>query len=161
MWSWNVFIFSTKSVYYKLTYLGIPKNAWYFANGYISKNKRKLSYCKWLSSSICPYKYQGRIYKNCVFTFKAQKWCRNSKLFFFPLILILYNFAKFLSYCKLAYFLVFHNNWHIANGHTCQKYYNNWHIRKDINNFKRVYLLNMHKNENYQGAFNGEIPQST
>ena len=27
--------------------------------------------------------------------------------------------------------------------------------------FKRVYLLNMHKNENYQGAFNGEIPQST
>ena len=56
---------------------------------------------------------------------------KNSKLFFLSLILILYNFVKFLSYCKLAYFPVFHNNRHIANGHTCQKYYNNGHIRKD------------------------------
>ena len=34
-----MFIFSTKSVYYKLTYLGIPKIFGYFANGYISKKK--------------------------------------------------------------------------------------------------------------------------
>ena len=75
-----------------------------------------------------------------------------------------YIFVKVLSYCKWAYFWVFQNNGHIANGHICQKQrimgIFKWaysicpFLQMGIFFLKWAYLPNMPKKKTYGGTPN-------